>query len=252
MTETFGESVTISRSALRAVVLVLVCLAVVTASPAKQPWRRALRVEALPASTFLPASSTAPSKGKFLVATPRMQDPRFAQTVVLLVMHDQHGTMGLVTNRRTKVTLSTVLPEIDKRKDHSAFLFAGGPLQMDAISLLLRSEKRRSGAIRLLDGVFFSTSAALLKQMIAKKQAGRRFRVFAGHAGWAPGQLDWELKRGDWYVLDARAEEVFHEPPSEIWSELIRRAEAKWVELPGIRLSRSRIPSAHFRQRCAP
>jgi putative transcriptional regulator len=206
-------------------------LALAAVSSVEQPWAKPF--EDLSTPPFPSASSTKPSRGKFLVAARRMGDPRFAQTVVLLVAHDQHGTVGLVINRRTSMPLSSVLPGIWKRKDPSQLLFVGGPVQMDGISLLLRSGKDRSGAIRLLDGVYFSTSAALLKQMIAKKETAKRLRVFAGYAGWAVGQLDQELTRGDWYVLDARADEVFHEPPSEIWSELIRRAEARWVRLPG-------------------
>jgi putative transcriptional regulator len=231
MTETFEGSAMILRPVRRLTVFLLACLALAAAPSAGQPGMR--RSESPSASPFPSAFSTKPSRGKFLVAARQMGDPRFAQTVVLLVAHDQHGTMGLVINRRTSVPLSSVLSGIGKGGDPSQLLYVGGPVQMDVISLLVRSERERSGAIRLLDGVYFSTSAALLKQMIAKKQTAKRLRVFAGYAGWAVGQLDQELERGDWYVLDARAEEVFHEPPSEIWSELIRRAEARWVWLPG-------------------
>jgi putative transcriptional regulator len=231
MRGTFERGVTILRPAPRVMVFLLACLALATASSAGQPRMR--RFENLSVSLFPSASPTKPARGKFLVAARQMGDPRFAQTVVLLVAHDQHGTVGIVINRRTSVPLSSVLSGIGKRRDPSQLLFIGGPVQMDGISLLLRSKREQSGAIRLLDGVYFSTSAALLKRMIAKKQTAKRLRVFAGYAGWAVGQLDQELERGDWYVLDARAEEVFHEPPSEIWSELIRRAEARWVRLPG-------------------
>lgn len=234
MTEIFGGGVTISRQAPRPVALVLVGLVFMAAYSAGQPGTRPSRVEALPVSTSLSASSTRPSQGQFLVATRRMGDPRFAQTVILLLEHGENGTLGLVINRPTKVKLSEALPEIKERKGRPEFLFMGGPLQVNAISLLLRSKRQRKDALRVLDGVFFSTSAALLKQMTAKERASARLRALAGHAGWAPGQLDRELKRGDWYVLDAQAEEVFREP-LEIWSELIRRAEAKWVQGPGTR-----------------
>jgi putative transcriptional regulator len=56
-----------------------------------------------------------------------------------------------------------------------------------------------------------------------------RFRLFAGYAGWAPSQLDFERTRGDWHVLKADAEAVFSQNPSELWPELIHRVTVKWV-----------------------
>lgn len=175
-----------------------------------------------------------PSQGKFLVSKREMRDPRFAQTVVLLIEHGEKGTMGLVINRRTKLTLSEALPQLESRAGRSEFLFMGGPVQIQAISVLLRSRIQQDGSRRILEGIYFSTSASLLKQIIGGASPGSRFRAFAGYAGWAPRQLDQELMRGDWHVLQAEADDVFHEPPSEIWSELIRRAESKWVRSPEV------------------
>lgn len=175
-----------------------------------------------------------PSQGKFLVSKREMRDPRFAQTVVLLIEHGEKGTMGLVINRRTKLTLSEALPQVESRAGRSEFLFMGGPVQVQAISVLLRSRIQQDESRRILEGIYFSTSASLLKQIIGGAMPDSRFRAFAGYAGWAPRQLDQELMRGDWHVLQAEADDVFHEPPSEIWPELIRRAESKWVRSPEV------------------
>jgi putative transcriptional regulator len=51
----------------------------------------------------------------------------------------------------------------------------------------------------------------------------RRARVFAGHAGWAPGQLDAELAEGSWVVLPASAEDAFCEDPDGLWAEALAR-----------------------------
>jgi putative transcriptional regulator len=69
---------------------------------------------------------------------------------------------------------------------------------------------------------------------IKKATKDERFRLFAGYAGWAPNQLDFERTRGDWHVLKADAETVFAQKPLEIWQELIHRASAKWVRLENI------------------
>lgn len=199
------------------------------AGPAGEPSRVATGV--MP--PMLAASGLAPSAGRFLVAAHGMRDPRFSESVILLVVHDGNGTMGLVINRPTKVPLSKALPQINWPDDPPRSLFLGGPVLPQGVSFLLRSGETPEPALKVLDGVFHSGSLALLAETAAGKAPGAGFRVFAGHAGWAPGQLDGELKRGDWRILEAQAEDVFHEPSSEIWQELVQRAEGEWVRLHG-------------------
>lgn len=227
------EGVRVSRWGSRRVTPLLACM-ILLATPANQPWAGPLRDGPSPGSSFLSARSMSPSQGKFLVSKREMRDPRFAQTVVLLIEHGEKGTMGLVINRRTKLTLSEALPQLESRAGRSEFLFMGGPVQVQAISVLLRSKSQQDGSRRVLEGIYFSTSASLLKQIIGGAMPGSRFRAFAGYAGWGPGQLEQELRRGDWHVLQAEADDVFQEPPSEIWPELIRRAESKWVRSPEV------------------
>ncbi len=76
-----------------------------------------------------------------------------------------------------------------------------------------------------------SVSRKTLETIIARKEKGEDFRVYAGYAGWAPGQLEREIDRGDWHVLNADAETVFDKKPDAIWPELIERASAQWVGL---------------------
>jgi putative transcriptional regulator len=51
----------------------------------------------------------------------------------------------------------------------------------------------------------------------------RALRVFAGYAGWSPGQLEEELEEGSWLVLPARASDVFGDEPERLWSKVLRR-----------------------------
>ncbi|MDP3939346.1 MAG: YqgE/AlgH family protein [Deltaproteobacteria bacterium] len=216
----------------RGAAVLLTCLLTVTL-PLAGLAGEATHVVTGSAPLMVSASGLAPSGGRFLVAARGMRDPRFSETVILLVVHDENGTMGLVINRPTKVPLSKALPQISWPDDPPRYLFLGGPVIPQGVSFLLRSRETPEPALRILDGVFHSGSPALLAETAAGKAPGTEFRVFAGHAGWAPGQLDGELKRGDWRVLEAQAEDVFHEPPSEIWQELVQRAEGEWVRLHG-------------------
>ena len=69
-----------------------------------------------------------------------------------------------------------------------------------------------------------SAYLSVLRRMSSGNAEGKSFRIYAGYAGWMPGQLDWEMSRGDWHILQADAETIFEREPSEIWPELIRRS----------------------------
>lgn len=175
------------------------------------------------------------AKGKFLVASRHLRDPNFSETVILLIDYDWHGAMGLVINRPTEVKLSTVLPGIEGLQQRRDTVYIGGPVARSQMLLLIRSGSQPEGSRRVFADIYVSSSRTVLQQMIDNANAGERFRVYAGYAGWAPGQLDQEVSRGDWHVLPADAETVFDKAPSEIWPELILRSSVEWarVQEPG-------------------
>ena len=170
------------------------------------------------------------AKGKFLVASRRLQDPNFRETVVLLIDYGLDGAMGLVINRPSAVKLATVFPDIKELKQRKDTIYVGGPVDVNKMLLLIRSPKLPEGANEVTPGVYISSSWKVLEDLMKKKATkDERFRLFAGYAGWAPSQLDFERTRGDWHVLKADAETVFLKNPSELWPELIRRVTVKWV-----------------------
>ncbi len=171
------------------------------------------------------------SKGKFLVASRQLKDPNFTETVVLLVEYDRSGAMGLVVNRPTEIRLSTVLPDMEGLQDMPDTVYVGGPVAKHQMLLLIRSSSQPDDARRVFDDIYLSSSRALLRKIVDDKDPGQTFRLYAGHAGWAPGQLDQELARGGWHVLQADGATVFEKAPSEIWPELIQRSSALWVRL---------------------
>ncbi len=177
----------------------------------------------LPSSDNL-RSEASLSKGKFLVASRDLRDPRFSETVVLLIDYDWQGAMGLVINRPTELKLSRLLPEIEELKQRTDTVYFGGPVALSQVLLLIRSGSQPEESRRVFEDIYVSSSRAVLERMVKNADGGARFRVYAGYAGWAPGQLDREVSRGDWHVLQADAETVFDKAPSEIWPELIRRS----------------------------
>lgn len=166
-------------------------------------------------------------KGRFLVASPQLKDPNFSESVVLLIEYTRLGALGLVINRSTEVRLSTVFPEVEGLQQRTESLFLGGPVSPNQLMLLIQSDTQPEHSHRVFDDTYVTTSQVVFQRMIREKK--RKFQVYAGHAGWAPGQLDQEVSRGDWHILQADAETIFDMAPSEIWPELIRRSLGLWV-----------------------
>jgi putative transcriptional regulator len=169
--------------------------------------------------------------GSFLVASRKLGDPNFYQTVILILRYGQDGAAGLVINRPLKVKLSNVMPEIEELAQRKENLFLGGPVEPGKILLLLKSAAKPEDSIPVFGDVYVSSSRKELKRLIKSTNKSEKFRIYAGYAGWAPGQLESECSRGDWHVLKADAETVFEKKSLEIWQELIHRFTANWVHL---------------------
>ncbi len=171
------------------------------------------------------------ARGKFLVASRRIRDPRFMETVILLVQHDITGTIGLIVNHPTTVSLSELFPEIKKQNGREHFTYIGGPVSMAQISLLIYFKDKIEGAQQIIDNVFLSSSKATLELLMNNAYREAKFHAYAGYAGWVSGQLEHEVSRGDWHVVHADAATIFNKPPSTIWPDLIQEIEIIRIEL---------------------
>jgi putative transcriptional regulator len=171
------------------------------------------------------------AKGKFLVASRGLSDPNFAHTVVLLLDYDEGGAMGVIINRPTDVKLKDVLPEVEELESHDDAVYMGGPVALNYMLFLVRSSKPPEDGVHVFERVYVSSSRDELKRQLREKSPRERFRFYAGHAGWAPGQLDAEVAAGGWHVMPADADAIFEEDPSKIWRNLIGQAEGEWAQL---------------------
>ena len=169
------------------------------------------------------------STGRFLVASKQLRDPNFARTVVLLLNYGERGARGVIINWPTGVKLAAMFPEIRGLQRRMDTVYLGGPVQRTRLLMLLRSDKPRAGAEHVVDDIYVSTSRRLLFDALGRTGSAASVHVYAGYAGWAPGQLDREVARGDWHVLPADAETVFSETPGEVWRELIAKGAVQWL-----------------------
>ncbi len=168
-------------------------------------------------------------RGRFLVAETQLLDPNFAHTVILLTDHGEDGAVGLIVNRKTDLEASRLMPGVEGLADRPTPVFIGGPVEPRRIQLLIRTDRQPGEAAPVLPGVWTTASRDQLETSIADPAS--RFRVYAGYAGWAPGQLENEVARGDWHILPAAEAGVFDANPETLWKRLIDRASMRFARL---------------------
>lgn len=169
-------------------------------------------------------------RGMFLLASPALGDPRFAQTVVLLLEYDETGALGLVVNRPTELSLHDVLESpLPNSAEH--IIFSGGPVEHRRLIALLRSTGAIDGAERVVGDIHASGSVDTLGRMLERDSHASDVHTYLGYAGWSAGQLDVELARGDWIVTPADATSIFDTPSVDVWRNLMRRNAGRWVRI---------------------
>jgi putative transcriptional regulator len=189
-----------------------------------------LWLAAAPPSSPAPAADE-PAIGRFLVAN-RQVAGFFGESVVVLVDHGAHGSLGLIVNRPVELTLDELLPDVERARGHGEHAFLGGPVATDQLLLLIRAKQPPRGSAPVLDDLHVSGSRETLIELLGGSSAGVEFRAYVGYAGWAPGQLASEIARGDWTLAPGDAASVFARDPSGLWETLLRRHQEIQVQGP--------------------
>ena len=163
----------------------------------------------------------------FLVAKRELRDPNFRETVVLVTHPGRGGPFGVIINRPLARRVDEIFTEYESLKGRPETLFFGGPVASGGLVFLVRGTKPPPGATRFLRDVYLTPDVEQIDALMRRADPLRGLRIYAGHAGWAPGQLQGEIARGGWHVLPADAETVFEKDPARIWPELEKRATTK-------------------------
>ncbi len=174
---------------------------------------------------LLPAVAAAdqrPAKGKLLVATELVQGEVFGQTVILLLHYDQEGAMGIVINRPTDIKPGELIADADAIYSYSGTIYWGGPVRMDSLRALLRTDTPPKEAEAIVDSVHLVQIDDWLTDTPPDPKS---LRFFIGYAGWYAGQLDREMEHGSWHVVPASDEHVFAEDPRALWDRLTPQRE---------------------------
>jgi len=163
------------------------------------------------------------SKSVFLIARPGMPDPNFRESVVLVVQTESAEATGVIINRPTNRSLAQLLPS-ERFEAFTDPIFVGGPIAPQGLFALFQSDQYSGPAVPVLPGIFLAVLPDSVDALLGKPPT--KIRLFSGYSGWAPGQLQGELDRGDWLVVDADAKTAFLRDTSRLWQDMVRRARA--------------------------
>jgi putative transcriptional regulator len=160
--------------------------------------------------------------GQLLLATPRLRDPNFARSVILLLQCDDDGAIGVVLNRPSTLAVAEVLPTWGDAVSEPRVVYSGGPVSPEsALGVAVpRAGQEPEGFRPVPSGLGLvdldSEPDRLLQSLVG-------VRIFAGYAGWDRGQLDDEVGEGSWYIVPSTSTEVLHPRPDELWRTVLRR-----------------------------
>jgi len=154
--------------------------------------------------------------GQLLIASPYLPDPNFLRTVVLMVQHDTDGALGLVLTRPMNLTVQEVWENVSQEKiDAPEPVFQGGPVEGPIMAV---HDQMDLCELEIVPGVYFSSEKESIENLVEREP--KSYRLFLGYSGWAPQQLDEEMRVGGWLTLPAESDHVFELDSEVLWKQV--------------------------------
>jgi len=152
-----------------------------------------------------------------IIATPNLVDPNFRRTVVVMLQHDDEGTVGLVLNRPTEHLCRAVTDSLDIEWtfDEASYLTVGGPVEPQSLWIVHSASHQFSETINIGADLAVSRSEQALREVCDSD--AEQIKLFIGYAGWGPGQLEQEIRDGAWLTTKLSRQLVFDVAEPEIW-----------------------------------
>jgi putative transcriptional regulator len=168
--------------------------------------------------------------GQFLVATREMADPRFAESVIYMIRHDRTGAMGLVINRPVaEGPLSDLLKALGQKGEgvvETVRIHLGGPVESERLFILHSNDYAAKATMFVGNGLGVSGDDDILQAIERGKGPRQKLFIF-GYAGWAPGQLEGEIKSGAWFTIPAETALIFDDQAETKWDRAMAKRKVK-------------------------
>ena len=165
------------------------------------------------------------TRGKLLVASPSLSDPNFRQGVLLMLEHSDDGAVAVVLNQPSELAVQSAIDDWSDAVSEPPVVFVGGPVNQSAVIALASVALDDAG-----DGwsqVIGRIGTVDLERKPAEVPGLDQVRIFAGYAGWAPGQLEAELADNSWFVLELDLSDPFCAEPSDLWWQVFERQQGE-------------------------
>ncbi len=167
-------------------------------------------------------------RGKLLVSHPRLGERAFSRTVVLVAAHDEAGALGLILNRPTALTVTEVAPPVAELPC-DGLIYEGGPVEPDGLVVLADFLPSIEDQLEIDGTLGLVRSDNGPPSQVAPHID--RCRVYAGHAGWAPGQLESEIAEQAWLVTARVPGDVFGDTAEQLWLRVLERLGGSFAQL---------------------
>ena len=161
-----------------------------------------------------------------LVAKPQLKDAFYGSTILIAKAIGNNQHVGFIINKPTSVTMGQAFPGYGSSENEADLVFLGGPANSNMIfALVNREDSPGRGTIEFAPNIFLAIAAEAVARVIKTDADHARFLL--GAVVWRPGELQDELRRGLWYVLEPEAELVLRKKTDGLWEELVRRSEVR-------------------------
>lgn len=197
-----------------------------TRAPRRERRSRTAAILALVAALVVALTSVARAeeRGLLLVAKPSLPDPNFAGTVVLVAQADSGASLGVVLNRPADRSLAQAMADDPRFARFTEPLFLGGPVERNGLFAVFRATASPGPALRIADDLWLALMPETVERLLLDPP--EQLRLYVGYAGWAPGQLAYEIERGGWWVMEPEVDVAFRSDTRRLWDELSARASA--------------------------
>ena len=161
-----------------------------------------------------------------LIAKRQLHDKLYGSTILIARPIGAERHVGFIINKPTQMTLGKLFPAHEPSRKVSDPVFLGGPVSPEVIFAMVQGRESPGGrSIKILDDLYLAIDSDVVDRVIEKRSGQARF--FAGMVLWRPGELHEEVKRGLWYLQDAKADIVLRKSTDGMWEELLGRSERK-------------------------
>lgn len=188
------------------------------------------------ATTWAQGQTPSTDGAVFLVAAPALRDPEYRHTVLIASPTANGGHVGVIINRPTRRSLSSLFPEHEPSKKVVEPVFFGGPFSTTALVAVVRGDASPGqGSLLMMSNLYLAINVNTIDKIIEERPTDARFYV--GYVGWRPGELRREIDRGLWHVLNPDVNTIFRKDTDSLWEEMLRMSRQISASAPAERAS---------------